>query len=100
MGGRGMTDFTFRTPAHELTEAQIIARYPGLPEGWAAADDVALWEGLFRGIGFEDMAVKHGKRAADWRARFFAFRDAAGGGPLPLKAQTVFLQEARRRAAE
>lgn len=94
------TDFTFRRPVVELTEAQLLGRYPGLPEGWAPADDVALWEGLFLGLKLGQIGAQIGKTIGQMQARFLEFHHAATerSGPLPLKAQTVFLQEARRRA--
>lgn len=93
-----MTDFRFQNPAPApLTRAQIEARFPEPPDGWTAEDDVALWEGLFMGLGFEDIAVKRGGKADQWRARFFAFRDASGGR-IGLNAQTRWLELARNRA--
>ena len=75
-----MNDFRFQNPAPApLTRAQIEARFPEPPDGWTAEDDVALMEGLFMGLGFEDIAVKRGGKSDQWRARFFAFRDASGG---------------------
>lgn len=93
-------DFTFRTPIRELTEAQLLSRYPGLPDEWTPADDVALWEGLFRGLKLGQIGAQLGKSIGQMQARFLDFHHAATErvGPLPLKAQTVFLQEARRRA--
>ena len=91
------TDFTFRRETPEPTEAQLVAVYPPLPDGWTPADDLALWIGLGKGYGFEDIAVQRGISAHKMRARFFAFRDAQGGGMVSLKAQRVFLAEAERR---
>lgn len=90
-------DFSFHRETPEPTEAQLLAAYPDLPPGLTAADDVALWHGLGKGLGFEDIAVKRGVHPDKLRARFFAFRDAQGGGMLSLKAQRVFLEEAERR---
>ena len=90
----------FRRPLVEVTEAQIIAAYPPPPEGWSASADVALWEGLFRGMKLGEIAGAHGLSFDVIKERFLDFRHAAtmGVGPLSLRAQTVFLQEARRRA--
>lgn len=92
--------FNTRREAPQPTEAEIIAAYPPRPHGWTAADDVALWEGLFRGLKLGEIGAKMGKSLDDMQARFLGFRHAATGGvgPLTLKAQTVFLEEARRRA--
>ena len=92
--------FNFRREASEPTEAEIIAAYPPLPATWTAAEDVTLWEGLFRGLKLGEIGAQMGKSLGDMQSRFLSFRHAATGGvgPLTLKAQTVFLQEARRRA--
>lgn len=92
-----LPDLRFQKPAPEMTEAQLIAAYPDLPPGLTPADDVAIWHGLGKGLGFEDIAVQRGVHSDKLRARFAAFRDAQGGGMLSLKAQQVFQQEAERR---
>lgn len=92
-----MTDFRFQTEPPAPTLAEMTAAYPPLPDGWTAEADVHLWEGLFMGLGFEDIAVKRGGKADQWRARFFAFRDASGGR-IGLTAQTRWLELARNRA--
>lgn len=91
-----MTRLDFTNPAPEPTERQLLDAYPDLPPGLTPADDVAIWAGLFYGLGFEDIAVQRGVHSDKLRARFFAFKDAAGGA-LSLKAQTVFREEAERR---
>ena len=96
-----MTDFRFQTPQPVLTRAEIAANVAALPmpDGWTLQDDVALWEGLFMGLGFEDIAVKRGGKADQWRARFFALRRAAvGDGVLTLDAQKALLAIVRKRA--
>ena len=55
-----MTDFRFQTEPPAPTLAEMTAAYPPLPDGWTAEADVHLWEGLFMGLGFEDIAVKRG----------------------------------------
>lgn len=92
-----MTRFDFTNPAPDPTERQLLDAYPDLPPGLTPADDVALWQGLGKGLGFEDIAVARGVKSDKLRARFFAFRDAQGGGMLSRKAQRVFLEEAERR---
>ena len=93
-----MTDFRFQTEAPAPTLAEMTAAYPPLPDGWTAEADVHLWEGLFMGLGFEDIAVKRGGKADQWRARFFALRRAAvGDGVLTLDAQKALLAIVRGR---
>ena len=98
--GASMTDFTFRNPIAEVTEAQLLAVYPPAPADWPASADVALWEGLFMGLKLAVIADKIGLPFEVMKERFLCFKHAAtsGVGPLSLKAQTVFLNEARRRA--
>lgn len=93
-------DFTFRREAPALTEAQMAARYPGLPDGWTPDDDLALWEGLFRGLKLAEIGLPRGKTPGEMQARFLAFRHAAtdGVGPLTLTAQGHWLALARKRA--
>ena len=90
-------DFTARRELPAMTLADMDRLYPPLPEGMTPLDDEALWEGLFMGLGFEDIAVKRGGKADQWRARFFAFRDASGGR-IGLTAQPRWLELARNRA--
>ena len=90
-------DFTTRREPPAMTLGDMDRLYPPLPDGWTAEADVHLWEGLFMGLGFEDIAVKRGGKADQWRARFFAFRDASGGW-IGLNAQTRWLELARNRA--
>ena len=93
-----MTDFRFQTEPPAPTLAEMTAAYPPLPDGWTAEADVHLWEGLFMGLGFEDIAVKRGGKADQWRARFFALRRAAvGDGVLTLDAQKALLAIVRGR---
>ena len=91
-------DFTARRELPPLTHVQIEGRFPEPPDGWTAEDDVALMEGLFMGLGFEDIAVKRGGKGATYRARFFALRRAAvGDGVLTLDAQKALLAIVRGR---
>lgn len=94
-----MTDFRFQNPAPTpLTHAQIEARFPEPPDGWTTEDDLALLEGLFMGLGLEDIAVKRGGRGDTYRARFFALRRAAvGDGVLTIEAQKALLAIVRGR---
>jgi hypothetical protein len=80
-----------------MTRAEIIAAYPDLPPGLTAADDVALWSGLHDGLGFEDIAVRISVHSDKLRARFAAFRDAAGGEWVRPDVARVFREEAERR---
>ena len=80
-----------------MTPAEIIALYPDLPPGMTPADDAALWTGLHNGLGFEDIAVKRGVSPDKVRARFAAFRDAAGAGWVRPDVAAVFRAEAERR---
>ena len=91
-------DFTTRREPPAMTLGDMDRLYPPLPDGWTAEADVHLWEGLFMGLGFEDIAVKRGGKADQWRARFFAFRDVTGDGRISLTAQERWLTLARKRA--
>lgn len=91
-------DFTTRRELPSMTLADMDRLYPPLPAGLSPMDDEALWEGLFMGLGFEDIAVRRGIKAEKMRARFFAFRDATGGGPITLTHQERWLTLARKRA--
>lgn len=95
-----MADFTFRTPPEPLTQAQIEARIPALPEGWTAQDDLALMEGLFKLVGLMRIAVSIRKPFDTVQERFLQLRRAAveGPGPFTLSAQTALLEIVRGRA--
>jgi len=95
-----MTALNFRAETATPTLADMAAVYPPLPEGWTPADDVALWEGLFRGLKLMEIGAPLGKTLDQMTARFIAFRHAATGGvgPLTLVAQTRWLELARGRA--
>lgn len=70
-----------------------------LPEGWTAADDLALWEGLFKGLGLGRIAALMGRTLTETSGRFLALKAAAvGTGTLNLDAQTVLLAIIRSRA--
>ena len=93
----------FRTPAPELTRADIarnVAAAP-MPDGWTAQDDVALMEGLFKLVGLMRIAVSIGKPFDLVQSRFLQLRNAASCGPIPfgLAAQKHLLEIVRERAA-
>lgn len=68
----------------------------GYPDGWTAADDVALMEGLFMGLKLAQIGIPRGKTIAEMQARFLALRKAAvGEGVLTLDAQTALLAAVR-----
>ncbi len=97
----------FRNPLTALapfTRAQIEASFPALPEGWTAADDLTLWEGLFKGLGLGRIAALMGRTLTETSGRFLALKGAAvGTGTLTLPAQKEILaviQERHRKAQE
>ena len=83
-------DFAFRNPQPALTRAEIAANVAALPmpDGWTAQDDVALMEGLFRGL-----PVTNADR---WKA----LKLAAGvtQGAVPWEAQKALMAIVRERA--
>lgn len=87
-------------PPPVLTKAEIAARFPDLPEGWTAQDDVALMEGLFKLNGLMRIALAIGKTFDQTQARFLQLRKAAvqGVGPFSLTAQSRLLEIVRERA--
>ena len=73
----------------------------GYPDGWTAADDVALMEGLFMGLKLAQIGIPRGKTIAEMQVRFLALRKAAvGEGVLTLDAQKALLSIVRSRAAK
>ena len=71
----------------------------GYPDGWTAADDLALMEGLFLGLGLQAIGTSIGKPFGEAQARFLALRKAAvGEGVLTLDAQTALLAAVRSAA--
>lgn len=93
-------EFTAPVPP-ALTKAEIVARFPDLPEGWTAQDDVALMEGLFKLNGLMHIALSIGKTFDATQARFLQLRKAAvkgGIGPFTLTAQSRLLEIVRERA--
>ncbi len=71
----------------------------GYPDGWTAADDVALMERLFLGLGLQAIGTSIGKPFGEAQARFLALRKAAvGEGVLTLDAQTALLAAVRAAA--
>ncbi len=96
-----LPDLNFRTPAPTITVSQIAANVAalGYPDGWTAADDIALVEGLFMGLKLAQIGIPRGKTIAEMQARFLALRKAAvGEGVLTLDAQTALLAAVRAAA--
>jgi hypothetical protein len=84
-----------------LTPREIAANVAALdlPDGWTRADDLALMEGLFLGLGLQAIGSKIGKPFGAAQARFLALRKAAvGEGVLTLDAQTALLAAVRAAA--
>lgn len=96
-----LPDFHTRTAAPLLTKAEIAARIEAspMPDGWNRDDDVALMEGLFRGLGIAAIASQIDQRDGDVAARWRALKTAAGAehGAVPLDAQTRLLDVVRLR---
>lgn len=97
-----LPDIHFQRPAPVLTKAEIARNVAALryPEGWAAADDVALVEGLFQHKGLGLIAAHMGRQLYEVQARFLELRGAATGGAVvfALDAQTALLAVVRDRA--
>lgn len=95
-------DFKNPQAVPRLTDRQIAQNVNllELPEGWTRADDVALVEALFRGLGLGRVAVELGKTLAVVQARFLELREAATGGHpvFTLTAQTALLAAVREAA--
>jgi hypothetical protein len=90
----------FRAPPPALSKAEIAARFPALPDGWTAADDVALMEGLFKGLTLQAIADRIDQRDGNVAARWKALKEAAGVtvGWVPMAAQLALLEIIRERA--
>lgn len=94
----------FRNPqaVPRLTDRQIVQNVNllELPEGWTRADDVALVEGLFRGLKLMEIGGPMGKTRSQMQARFLQLREAATGGHpvFTLTAQTALLNAVREAA--
>ena len=79
-----LPDLNFRTPAPTITVSQIAANVAalGYPDGWTAADDIALVEGLFMGLKLAQIGIPRGKtivcRCEEVSAK--RIREAAGIG--------------------
>jgi hypothetical protein len=90
-----------RRPHVMLTERDIARNVAalGYPEGWTAADDLAMMEGLFRGLSLSRIAEGQGKPLDAVQARFIALRDAATEGDprFVLTAQERLLAVVRGR---
>ena len=92
-------DFARPMPAVSQAEVRRAVVALGLPDGWTPADDVALMEGLFMGLGLQAIGVRLGKPFGETQARFLALRRAAiGHGVFTLDAQTALLNVAREIA--
>lgn len=92
----------FRTPPEALTVDQIAQNVAplGPPPNWSRADDVAMIEGLFRGLKLGEIGVGMGKTLPQMMDRFMDLRTAAmgGQGPFTLEAQTRLLTVVRKAA--
>ncbi len=96
-----MSYFEFTAPVPPaLSKAEIAARFPELPEGWTAQDDLNLVEGLFKLVGLARIALSIGKTFDETQARFLQLRKAAvqGIGPFSLTAQSRLLEVVREKA--
>lgn len=96
------TTFRATVTPPALTPREIAANVAanvaalGYPDGWTAADDLALMEGLFMGLKLAQIGIPRGKTIAEMQARFLALRKAAvGEGVLTLDAQTALLAAVR-----
>ena len=95
------TGINFTRPAPAVTVSDIARAVDalGYPEGWTAADDVSLMEGLFLGLGLQAIGTSIGKPFGVTQGRFLALRKAAvGEGALTLDAQAALLSIVRDRA--
>ena len=95
------TAFRATVTPSALTPREIAANVAalGYADGWTAADDVALMEGLFMGLKLAQIGIPRGKTIAEMQARFLALRKAAvGEGVLTLDAQTALLAAVRSAA--
>lgn len=92
----------FRNPMTEpapFSRAEVEARFPVLPDGWTAADDLALMEGLGLGLRLGEIGAMQGHSLTAMQARFLALRKAAvGEGTFNLAAQEVLTAIVRERA--
>ena len=72
----------------------------GYPDGWTAADDIALMEGLFRGLSLAAIANSIDQRNGNVEARWKALKRVVGveHGAVPLDAQTALLAAVRSAA--
>ena len=96
------TAFRATVTPSALTPREIAANVAalGYPDGWTAADDVALMEGLFRGLSLAAIANSIDQRDGNVEARWRALKRAAGveHGAVPLDAQTALLAAVRAAA--
>jgi hypothetical protein len=83
------------------SRASVDRRIPALSDGWTAADDLALMEGLFLGHGLGRIASDLGKTLGKVQDRFLQLRRAAvGEGPFTLTAQVMLLEIVRGQVDE
>lgn len=92
----------YRTPPEPLKVDQIAHNVAllDLPPHWSRADDVAMIEGLFRGLKLGEIGVGMGKTLPQMMGRFLDLRTAAmgGQGQFTLEAQTRLLTVVRKAA--
>ncbi|HOZ32857.1 MAG TPA: hypothetical protein PLM52_08245 [Tabrizicola sp.] len=85
-----------------LTPREIAANVAalGYADGWTAADDIALMEGLFRGLSLAAIANSIDQRNGNVEARWKALKRVVGveHGAVPLDAQTALLAAVRAAA--
>lgn len=89
-------------PVPRLTQreiADLIAALP-MPDGWSRADDLAMMEGLFMGLGLGRIGAQIGQSLDAMQSRFLALRKIAMGDEpaFTLTAQTALLNAVRALA--
>jgi hypothetical protein len=86
-------------PLPPITDREIAERVAaiGLPDGWSRADDLAMMEGLFMGLGLGRIGAQIGKPLEAMQGRFLALRAAATDGApgFTLTTQTALLHAVR-----
>ncbi len=115
--GEGRTPPAVQSPAIDVLAEAPPDRFEGLsgdcraiarrvfviapPAGWTESDDLALMEGLFRGLGLQAIGTAIGKPFGVTQDRFLQLRRAAvGNEPLTLTAQEHLLKIVRMRAVQ
>ncbi len=97
------TALTFRNPPPVFSQAQIAVNLDklGYPEGWTAADDVALVEGAFMWSGLLPVSVQMRKTYAEVSLRWNELRaSTVGHGEWSLAAQRALLDAVTDLAKE